>query len=120
MSLLPEDLPRLRTLEIFLMVLLGRVREQIARAEEREAAMRPRQALPAEPGFVLSHLRHGGSPVEDAVHLGDCHQVSGRKQSGGGGRRTPLTREQAVHALTVDGIPACTLCRPDSELGILD
>ena len=56
---------------------------------------------------MLSHLRRGGKPVEDAVHLGDCSQFSGRKQAGGGGLRTVLTREQATHALTVGGVRAC-------------
>ncbi|MFG2025386.1 DUF6233 domain-containing protein [Streptomyces sp. NPDC048825] len=31
----------------------------------------------------------------------------------------PLERDQAVRALA-DGIEACTHCRPDTELGLLD
>lgn len=46
-----------------------------------------------------------GKPVEDLVHLGDCSQVSS-KRTGGGGQK-PLTREQAVHALTVGVVRAC-------------
>ncbi|MGW1735322.1 DUF6233 domain-containing protein, partial [Streptomyces sp. NPDC001999] len=44
-------------------------------------------------------------------HTGDC---------GMGGKRTkPMTREQALRALTEDGITACPYCRPDRELGVL-
>ncbi|MET8510790.1 DUF6233 domain-containing protein [Streptomyces sp. NPDC005077] len=36
------------------------------------------------------------------------------------GKRTkPMTREQALRALTEDGIMACPYCRPDRELGVL-
>ncbi|MET7526851.1 DUF6233 domain-containing protein [Streptomyces sp900116325] len=31
----------------------------------------------------------------------------------------PMTREQALRALTEDGITACPYCRPDRELGVL-
>ena len=30
-----------------------------------------------------------------------------------------MTREQALRALTEDGITACRYCRPDRELGVL-
>ncbi|MGW1736284.1 DUF6233 domain-containing protein, partial [Streptomyces sp. NPDC001999] len=53
----------------------------------------------------------GGTSHADAVHTGDC---------GMGGKRTkPMTREQALRALTEDGITACAYCRPDRELGVL-
>ncbi|MFE5941543.1 DUF6233 domain-containing protein [Streptomyces sp. NPDC056480] len=34
--------------------------------------------------------------------------------------RRPLSRDDARQALTDGGIRACEICRPDSELGILD
>lgn len=56
-------------------------------------------------------LRAGGSNQADAVHTGDC---------GMGGKRTQvMTREQALRALTQDGVTACPYCRPDRELGVL-
>ncbi|MEU6877651.1 DUF6233 domain-containing protein [Streptomyces sp. NPDC046712] len=32
----------------------------------------------------------------------------------------PLTREQALQAIASGGIRACEICRPDSDLGVLD
>ncbi|MFK4225324.1 DUF6233 domain-containing protein [Streptomyces sp. NPDC019890] len=31
----------------------------------------------------------------------------------------PLTREQALRAITEEGITACAYCRPDTDLGVL-
>ncbi|MCB8908354.1 MULTISPECIES: DUF6233 domain-containing protein [unclassified Streptomyces] len=87
MSDLPPDLPRLRTLEHWLVVSLERVRHWITE-------------------------RAGGRPVADSVHIGDCRLAAPH--------RKPLSREEARRALTDGGIRACEICRPDSELGILD
>ncbi|MEU7297047.1 DUF6233 domain-containing protein [Streptomyces exfoliatus] len=112
MSELSPDLPRLRTLETWLLVSLDRVRRRIAEAEQREAAMRTVRAGPAEPGWVLTYLRERGRPVPAAVHTDDC---------GLAGKHTkPLTREEAWHALTEGSLPACEICRPDSDFGLLD
>ncbi|WP_329274045.1 DUF6233 domain-containing protein [Streptomyces sp. NBC_00691] len=112
MSELPPDLPRLRTLEHWLVLSLDRVRERIAEVETREAALRPVRALPEGPGWVLSFLREGGRPVADSIHIGDCRLAARH--------RKPLSREEARRALTDGGMRACEICRPDSELGILD
>ncbi|WP_329625843.1 DUF6233 domain-containing protein (plasmid) [Streptomyces sp. NBC_01255] len=112
MSELPPDLPRLRTLEHWLVLSLDRVRARIAEVEKREAAMRPVRALPEGPGWVLSYLREGGRPVADSIHIGDCRMA--------GSHRKPLSRDEARHALTSGGIRACEICRPDSDLGILE
>ncbi|MFJ6578356.1 DUF6233 domain-containing protein [Streptomyces sp. NPDC091368] len=109
---LPPDLLRLRTLETYLAMLLGDVRERIAKTEQQEAAAAPVRARLDGPPYVLSYLRERGQPVVDSVHLGDCRQTSHHTR--------PLTREQALQALTAGGIRACEICRPDSELGILD
>ncbi|MER6098325.1 DUF6233 domain-containing protein [Streptomyces sp. NPDC001728] len=50
--------------------------------------------------------------VADSVHRGDCRLASHHTE--------PLTREQARQAITSGGIPACGICRPDSELGVLE
>ncbi|MFF1511939.1 DUF6233 domain-containing protein [Streptomyces sp. NPDC058326] len=94
------------------MVSLVRVRARIAEAEQREAAKRTVRIGPAEPGWVLAHLREGGRPVPAAVHIAGCPLA---------GRHTrPLTRDEARHALTEGSLPACEICRPDSDLGLLD
>ncbi|MGW7433330.1 DUF6233 domain-containing protein [Streptomyces sp. NPDC054861] len=112
MSELPPDLPRLRTLEHWLVLSLDRVRSRIAEIETREAAMRPVRVLPAGPGWVLSYLRERGRPVADSVHIGDCKLA--------GPHRKPLNQDEARQAITAGGIRACEICRPDSDLGILD
>ncbi|MEU6882464.1 DUF6233 domain-containing protein [Streptomyces sp. NPDC046712] len=112
MSELPPDLPRLRTLEHWLVLSLDRVRARIAEIETREAAMRPLRLLPEGPGWVLSYLRERGRPVADSIHIGDCRLA--------GKNTRPLGRDEARQALTAGGIRACEICRPDSDLGILD
>ncbi|MFE6787915.1 DUF6233 domain-containing protein [Streptomyces sp. NPDC057680] len=112
MSELPPDLPRLRTLEHWLVLSLSQVRERIAEVETREAALRPVRPRPEGPGWVLSFLREGGRPVADSIHIGDCRLAARH--------RRPLSRDEARQALTDGGIRACDICRPDSELGILD
>lgn len=81
---------------------------ELAKLRER-ASRRP---LPDGPSYVLSYLRAGGQPTADSVHTGDCKQVSHHTK--------PLTREQALQAITSGGLRACEICRPDSELGVLD
>ncbi|MFG2645897.1 DUF6233 domain-containing protein [Streptomyces sp. NPDC048370] len=60
----------------------------------------------------MSYLRVGGRPVANSVHIGDCALAGPQKR--------PLGQEQAREALTDGGIRACEMCRPDTELGILD
>ncbi|WP_031086784.1 DUF6233 domain-containing protein [Streptomyces sp. NRRL WC-3549] len=112
MSDLPPDLPRLRTLEHWLALSLDRVRARIAEVETRETAMRPVRVLPQGPEWVMSYLRVRGSPLADSVHIGDCKLAGPQKR--------PLSGDDARRALTEGGIRACEVCRPDSELGILD
>lgn len=109
---LPPDLPRLRTLETWLAYSLHRVQARISEVEQREADMRPRRQLPDGPTWVLSYLRVRGQATEDSVHLGGCKMASHHTRA--------LTREQALRAITAGGIRACEICRPDSELGVLD
>ncbi|MEV7372982.1 DUF6233 domain-containing protein [Streptomyces sp. NPDC090301] len=108
----PPDLPRLRTLEHWLVLSLDRVLERIAEVETREAAFRPVRPLPEGPGWVLSFLREGGRPVADSIHIGDCRMAATH--------RRPLSREEARRALSGGGMRAREICRPDSELGLLN
>ncbi|MGW3341347.1 DUF6233 domain-containing protein [Streptomyces sp. NPDC001009] len=112
MNDLPPDLPRLRTLETWLAHTLGRVRTAIVDAERQEAEQqRGQQARPPAPDWVL---QLGQNPRNiEALHTGDC-PVPGRSQ-----RTRGITRQQAVDALR-EQVPACSLCRPDTELGVLD
>jgi len=107
---LPPDLPRLRTLETWLVVSLERVREQIAAAEQRKAERQQgEERRPPPPDWVLElGIGVGAPPTE--VHAGGCYAI--------GRRRRPITREQALAALG-EGVRACVHCRPDTALGVL-
>ncbi|MFJ5156299.1 DUF6233 domain-containing protein [Streptomyces sp. NPDC088353] len=111
MNDLPSDLPRLRTLETYLTYSLRRVRERIAAVERREAEQRRgEQARPPAPDWLLEQgLNRDALPI--TVHVGGCH-MAGKRHKG-------VTRATALRALA-EGVPACTHCRPDTELGILD
>ncbi|MCX4986919.1 DUF6233 domain-containing protein [Streptomyces sp. NBC_00572] len=109
---LPPDLPRLRVLETWHAAVLGEIRAKIAKVETHESQMRPVREVPAGPTWVLSYLRKGSQPIADSVHLGDCRMASKHTRA--------LTREQALQAITAGGITACAICRPDTDLGILD
>ncbi|MFF4828238.1 DUF6233 domain-containing protein [Streptomyces sp. NPDC001312] len=111
MNDLPMDLPRLRTLETWLLLTLDRVRQQIAQAERREQErQRGIEARPPEPEWMLEHgLNRDALPI--TVHVGGCHMA--------GKRRKGVPRDVALRALT-EGVQACGHCRPDAELGFLD
>ncbi|MFF5894366.1 DUF6233 domain-containing protein [Streptomyces argenteolus] len=106
-------LDRLRIVREWQAYQLGRTDRTIAELEQREAAAAraARTLPPPEPSWKLSVLRAGAGARPDAVHTGDCGM--------GGGSTRPMTREQALRALTEDGIPACPYCRPDRDLGVL-
>ncbi|MEV4438533.1 DUF6233 domain-containing protein [Streptomyces sp. NPDC049577] len=106
MNDLPPDLPRLRTLETWLAHTLDRVRARIADLERQTANTPP--PPPHVPDWVLSGGRAGQDP---ALHVGGCGMA--------GKSPRPLTRDQALQALTDGSVPACPICRPDTELGLL-
>ncbi|GED89303.1 hypothetical protein TNCT6_63880 [Streptomyces sp. 6-11-2] len=108
---LPPDLPRLRTLEMWLALSLDRVRGEIAAAERREAErQRGEQVRPPTPDWILERgLNRDSPPV--AVHVGGCH-MAGKRWNG-------VPRDLALRALA-EGVEACGHCRPDAELGYLD
>jgi hypothetical protein len=110
MSDLPPDLPRLRTLETFLVMLLGRVRERIAAVERRERERQRRtEARPPVPDWVIE-AGIGASHAPLYVHVGGCHMAGKRVKA--------VSREVAARAVA-DGVEACSHCRADTELGIL-
>ncbi|MFF1760393.1 DUF6233 domain-containing protein [Streptomyces sp. NPDC058266] len=106
----PTRLDLLRFLERVQVGDLDRTRRWIA-AEERRETERQRGAqarLPA-PDWLIEMGLGGRDPVY--VHAGGCH-MAGKRSRG-------VVRDQALRALT-EGVPACTHCRPDTELGLLD
>ncbi|WP_306192151.1 DUF6233 domain-containing protein [Streptomyces sp. MK5] len=111
MTDLPPDLPRLRTLETWLLLTLDRVRRQIADAERREQERRRgERARPSIPDWILeSSLNRNAPPL--AVHVGGCHMA--------GKRWKAVPRDVALRALS-EGVDACGHCRPDAALGYLD
>ncbi|MFE7030216.1 DUF6233 domain-containing protein [Streptomyces sp. NPDC057621] len=108
-------LDRLRSVREWLAWQLRRTDDTIAELERQEAAAARATRTPpspsSAPGWKLALRRAGGRPAPDAVHTSDC---------GMAGKNTrPLPREQALRALTEDGISACPYCRPDNDLGVL-
>lgn len=107
---LPPRLEMLRFLERVQLKDLERTRRWIAAEEQREQErQRGQAARPPEPEWLLQQSLGARHPV--AVHVGGCHMA--------GKYVRPLARDQAVRALT-DGIEACSHCRPDTELGVMD
>jgi hypothetical protein len=66
---------------------------------------------PRQTGFVIDRQRtpHGAEP--SSVHLNDCNMTSSLARG--------VSAEQARMAIA-GGLEACVICRPDSELGILE
>ncbi|KOV98223.1 hypothetical protein ADL02_06780 [Streptomyces sp. NRRL WC-3723] len=84
------------------------IADEERRETERQRRLGARQAAAAE--WAIERGLNGRSTVY--VHVGGC--------TGAGGRAKGVGREQAVRALTEEGVPACPLCRPDTALGILE
>lgn len=83
----------------------------IAAAEQREAEQRRGQERrPPVPDWMLEVGIGAGKPPV-AVHVGGCH-MSGKRVRG-------ISRDEARRALA-DGVQACTHCRADTELGVLE
>ncbi|MEU8968118.1 DUF6233 domain-containing protein [Streptomyces monashensis] len=111
MNDLPPDLPRLRTLETWLSYTLARVRQQIADIERQQVEReRGEQARPEPPDWLIEYgLNRDSLPT--AVHVGECTMA---------GKRSKATDSDTIRRALAGGVKACTFCRPDTELGILD
>ncbi|QGV82192.1 DUF6233 domain-containing protein [Streptomyces ficellus] len=105
----PPDDERLADLETYLTVQLMYVRSQRAsRARQRE--IQQRTAPPAPPPYRIQRsLDAGRTPVR--VHLGTC-VLAGRGAAG-------VSPEAARQALA-GHVEACAVCRPDTELGMIE
>ncbi|WTF00392.1 DUF6233 domain-containing protein [Streptomyces sp. NBC_01613] len=108
---LPDDLERLQTLRIWHALCLDRIDRKIAHVQQRQAEEeRGRARRPPTPDWILELNRTTGHPL--AVHVGDCGMTGHRTQ--------PVSHDGARRLLTTDQVPACPICRPDTELHIVD
>ncbi|MGW6531494.1 DUF6233 domain-containing protein [Streptomyces venezuelae] len=107
----PSRLEKLRIVEGFLRHQLGQVEKWIAEEQQRQAERaRGEQARPPTPEWIVElGIGQGSPPIE--VHCGDCYAA--------GKKRKPITRDEARWELA-RGIRACTHCRPDTALGVLE
>ncbi|TXS52796.1 hypothetical protein EAO77_19450 [Streptomyces sp. t39] len=111
MTDLPPDVDRLRVLEMWLQLSLQRVTDRIAALERREAERRRGvAAAPPVPDWMIE-TGIGADRPRLYVHIGGCH-MAGRRVRG-------ITRAEPAGAVA-EGVEACTHCRADSALGILD
>ncbi|MGW8702872.1 DUF6233 domain-containing protein [Streptomyces eurythermus] len=109
---LPDDVPRLETLRTWHAMWVARIDAKLAQARQREAEQaRAAAAREAErPAWLLDYgLNRDREPA--AVHVGDCRMAGGRSKG--------IDADTARQALA-GGVRACTLCRPDTELGMLE
>lgn len=106
---LPPDLLRLRALETWHAMWLGRIREAIAAAEavEERAQQQAVRAARTKAGWKIERQRMMGDRTPWRVHHGDCPMGKGRACS----------RDDARRLLT-EGTDACPYCRPDVDLGL--
>jgi hypothetical protein len=108
---LPPDLERLHTLRVWHAMWLQRIDTKIAAVRKRQAEEEHgKRNRPQPPDWVVQlGIGTGRPPVQ--IHTGGCHMK--------GTRLRPVDRDEARRLLTT-GLPACTHCRPDVHLHILD
>lgn len=108
---LPPDLERLLTLRVWHAMWLQRIDHKIAAVRQKEAEQEQgRQRRPPAPDWMVELGIGAGNPPT-RVHAGDCYAAAKRRRS--------VDRDEARRLLT-SGLPACTHCRPDQHLGILE
>ncbi|MBK3647382.1 DUF6233 domain-containing protein [Streptomyces sp. MBT33] len=140
MSALPPDAPRLRAIlafleqriadnqavGVYLRLQRDAVREALARAEGGGRPARGSGTEPPRPrrpvardrrgqrstGFVVQRKRTPDGPEPAMIHTDDCTMIDGPAH--------PVRGHEARAALTEPDIAACTFCRPDTELGVLE
>jgi hypothetical protein len=106
----PSRLDLLRFLERVQVSDLERTRGWIAAEEQRLAAEAARRPSLPPPDWLVEHGIGDGRPAI-RVHVGGCWDTRSRCR--------PADRDTVRRALA-DGVEACTHCRPDTALGVLD
>jgi hypothetical protein len=108
---LPPDLERLTILRVWHAHWLRRIDAKIEAVQRRQAEEDTgRRNRPAPPEWIVElGIGTGRPPVQ--IHAGTCHMA--------GTRRRPVDRDEARRLLT-GGLRACTHCRPDAQLHIID
>ncbi|MGW7261150.1 DUF6233 domain-containing protein [Streptomyces sp. NPDC054834] len=108
---LPPDLERLSTLRVWHAMWLARIDRKIELLLKRQAEQdHGRRAKPKPPEWIVElGIGVGRPPVQ--IHRGTCYMA--------GKRRRPVEQDEA-RRLLAHGTSACTHCRPDAGLGILD
>ncbi|MFD8288025.1 DUF6233 domain-containing protein [Streptomyces lavendulae] len=108
---LPPELEQLLLIRRWLALVLARVDERITAVrtvEEEKARRRP----PQEPPQWWIEYGIGARRTPERAHTGLCPMT---------GRGRPATAQSVRELLlTAPDVLACPLCRPDSELGLLD
>ncbi|MGW9068569.1 DUF6233 domain-containing protein [Streptomyces yangpuensis] len=108
---LPPALEQLLVIRRWLELTLARVDERIAAVRAADAEKARRRPLPEPPQWWIEY-GIGVRRTPERVHTGDCPMSS---------RGRPATAQSVREILlTVPDVVACPLCRPDSELGLLD
>lgn len=109
---LPSDLARLETLRTWHAMWLERIDAKIARVREREAqqARAAAAAVERSPDWLLEYGLNRDA-IPNAVHVGGCHMA---------GKRSKGVDLDTVRRALAGGVAACSHCRPDTELGILE
>ncbi|MEU7066870.1 DUF6233 domain-containing protein [Streptomyces sp. NPDC046161] len=105
-----DRLVQLRFLERVQLQDLQRTRDWIAAEERHLAVEATRLPAPPPPDWLIEHgIGTGRPPVR--VHVGGCWDTRTRCK--------PASADLARRALA-EGVEACTHCRPDTALGVLD
>ncbi|MFE6274298.1 DUF6233 domain-containing protein [Streptomyces goshikiensis] len=108
---LPPALDQLLVIRRWLELTLDRVDERIGAVRAEEEARARRRPPPAPPQWWIEY-GIGVSRRPDRVHTEACKITN---------RGKPATREAVLEVLrAVPSAISCPLCRPDSELGLLD
>ncbi|MFJ7209473.1 DUF6233 domain-containing protein [Streptomyces sp. NPDC098789] len=108
---LPPALDQLLVIRRWLELTLVRVDERISAVRAFEEERARRRPLREPPRWWIEY-GIGVSRRPDRVHTSACRMTT---------RGKPSTRESVTEVLrTVPSAIACPLCRPDTELGLLD
>lgn len=105
---LPPDLPRLRVIETAAVLYLDRVRRKIHELERQQAASGRPVPRPDTRYRMQRGVDEHRAPMK--LHLAGCAL---------GKNGIPIGEPEARQAL-LEQVTACGICRPDTELGMLD